>query len=166
MYRVVNDFLEDWKFESQATLKVFQNITDDSLNKVVVPDGRSIKDIAWHITITIGEMLSKTGMKVSNFNENSSAPDTIDEILDEYQRLSKEAEAFVNANWKDDSLFEEVNMYGEMWKKGKILAILINHQSHHRAQLTVLMRQAGLKVPGVYGPSKEEWGEYGMPPQK
>lgn len=83
MYRVVNDFLEDWKFESQATLKVFQNITDDSLNKVVVPDGRSIKDIAWHITITIGEMLSKTGMKVSNFNENSSAPDTIDEILDE-----------------------------------------------------------------------------------
>lgn len=57
-------------------------------------------------------------------------------------------------------------MYGEMWKKGKILAILINHQSHHRAQLTVLMRQAGLKVPGVYGPSKEEWGEYGMPPQK
>jgi uncharacterized damage-inducible protein DinB len=26
-----------------------------------------------------------------------------------------------------------------------------------RGQLTVLMRQADLKVPGVYGPSKEEW---------
>lgn len=26
----------------------------------------------------------------------------------------------------------------------------------------VLMRQAGLKVPGTYGPAKEEWQQYGM----
>jgi uncharacterized damage-inducible protein DinB len=34
-------------------------------------------------------------------------------------------------------------MYGEMWAKGKILAVLIGHQAHHRAQMTVLMRQSG-----------------------
>jgi len=28
----------------------------------------------------------------------------------------------------------------------------------------VLMRQAGLRVPGVYGPAKEEWESYGMEP--
>ncbi|MCK4657684.1 MAG: hypothetical protein KAT85_11650, partial [candidate division Zixibacteria bacterium] len=33
---------------------------------------------------------------------------------------------------------------------------------HHRGQMTVLMRQAGLKVPGVYGPSMEEWEHFGM----
>jgi len=166
MYRVVTDFLEDWKYESEATLKVFNNITDNFLNKVIVQDGRSIKDIAWHITITIGEMLSKTGMIIENFHEDAAAPDKISLIISEYERLSKKAEEFINANWKDENLLEEVNMYGEMWKKGKILVVLINHQSHHRAQLTVLMRQAGLKVPGVYGPSKEEWEQYGMPPQK
>jgi uncharacterized damage-inducible protein DinB len=32
--------------------------------------------------------------------------------------------------------------------------------------MTVLMRQAGLKVPGIYGPSREEWSQFGMPPQK
>jgi hypothetical protein len=26
------------------------------------------------------------------------------------------------------------------------------------------MRQAGLRVPGVYGPALEEWSAYGMPP--
>jgi hypothetical protein len=26
-----------------------------------------------------------------------------------------------------------------------------------------LMRQAGLKVPGVYGPAREEWSLWGMP---
>jgi hypothetical protein len=29
-----------------------------------------------------------------------------------------------------------------------------------------LMRQAGLKVPGVYGPSREEWSQFGMPAQE
>jgi uncharacterized damage-inducible protein DinB len=28
--------------------------------------------------------------------------------------------------------------------------------------MTVLMRQAGLRVPGVYGPSQEEWSQFGM----
>jgi uncharacterized damage-inducible protein DinB len=31
--------------------------------------------------------------------------------------------------------------------------------------MTVLMRQAGLRVPGVYGPAEEEWGEMGMAAQ-
>jgi uncharacterized damage-inducible protein DinB len=30
--------------------------------------------------------------------------------------------------------------------------------------MTVLMRQAGLKVPGVYGPAREEWTTYRMQP--
>jgi uncharacterized damage-inducible protein DinB len=45
------------------------------------------------------------------------------------------------------------------------LSATIRHQTHHRGQLTVLMRQAGLVVPGCYGPSREEWGQYGMAAQ-
>ena len=44
-----------------------------------------------------------------------------------------------------------------------VLAHLFLHQIHHRGQMTVLMRQAGLEVPGVYGPSRPEWAHYGMP---
>jgi uncharacterized damage-inducible protein DinB len=33
---------------------------------------------------------------------------------------------------------------------------LIRHQIHHRGQITILMRQAGLAAPGVYGPNEEE----------
>jgi uncharacterized damage-inducible protein DinB len=28
--------------------------------------------------------------------------------------------------------------------------------------MTVLMRQAGLAVPGMYGPAREDWAKYGM----
>ena len=40
----------------------------------------------------------------------------------------------------------------------------LSHQTHHRGQMTVLMRQAGLTVPGVYGPAREEWAAMGMEP--
>ena len=33
--------------------------------------------------------------------------------------------------------------------------------NHHRGQMTILMRQAGLLVPGMYGPSKDEWLAFG-----
>ncbi len=41
--------------------------------------------------------------------------------------------------------------------------VLIRHHIHHRGQMTELMRQARLKVPGMYGPSKEEVEAFGRP---
>jgi len=52
------------------------------------------------------------------------------------------------------------------WKKGKVLSVLVKHQTHHQGQLTVIMRLAGLKVPGVYGPAEEEWANMGMEAQE
>ena len=56
-------------------------------------------------------------------------------------------------------------MYGQTWPRGQALWGLIAHEVHHRGQMTVLMRQAGIVVPGVYGPAREEWATYGMPVQ-
>ena len=53
-------------------------------------------------------------------------------------------------------------MYGMKWARGLTLQMLIVHQAHHRGQMTVLMRHAGLAVPGVYGPAREEWATHGM----
>jgi hypothetical protein len=47
--------------------------------------------------------------------------------------------------------------------RGQTLLYMIFHQAHHRGQITVLMRQAGLKVVGIYSPAQEEWAEQGMP---
>ncbi len=53
-------------------------------------------------------------------------------------------------------------MYGESWPRGVTLMILIAHETHHLGQITVLLRQAGRSVPGIMGPSKEEWARFGM----
>jgi uncharacterized damage-inducible protein DinB len=165
MYNKISEFISYWSFESGATLQIFKALTDESLNQKVTPDGRSLGQIAWHITVSMNEMLSKAGLKLDDNIEDTPAPKKIVEIISEYEKYSGKVDELVREKWNDLSLNEEVNMYGQQWKKGKVLSVLVFHQIHHRAQMTVLMRQAGLKVPGIYGPSKEEWASMGMPPQ-
>lgn len=165
MYRVLNDFLEDWKYESELTIKLFGNITEESKNQKVTSGGRSLGFLAWHITQSIPEMMQRTGLLFQNFDEYEQEPEKFSDIILNYKKNSDALLLQMKNSWSDKTLDEEVNMYGENWKKGKVLSVLIIHQTHHRAQMTVLMRQAGLKVPGIYGPSKEEWAVMGMEPQ-
>ncbi len=77
-------------------------------------------------------------------------------IVAAYASNSDKVAEAVTQKWSDAQLVEEIPIFGRTLRKGEVLAMLISHQSHHRAQMTVLMRQAGLKVPGVYGPSQSD----------
>ena len=163
MYRKISDFISDWAYESESTLKCLRNISNAALNRKDHENVRSMAVLAWHITLTIPEMLHKAGLTaVAGPAEHSKPPATIEEIITAYENAAASVPEQVQKSWSDNSLEEEMNMYGEQWKKGLILSVLVKHQAHHRGQLTVLMRQAGLKVPGVYGPSREEWGVFNM----
>lgn len=163
MYRKIEDFIKDWGYESEGTINLFKNISNEALNKKDHENVRSIAVLAWHITITLSEMLGKAGLNVTGPDEHSKPPTSIKEIIDAYESSAKSVTEQVQKQWNDTVLLEEKNMYGENWKKGTILSVLIKHQAHHRGQLTVLMRQSGMLVTGIYGPSKEDWAKYGMP---
>jgi uncharacterized damage-inducible protein DinB len=165
MYSKIEEFKEAWKYESESTLKVLNQLTDDSLNNKFNDNVRTPGKIAWHIVTTLGEMVQRTGLKFDTTPEDAPIPPIAKQICDEYKRSSDGMLKAVKGEWNDDSLKEDIELYGQTWKKGKVLSVLVNHQIHHRGQLTVLLRMAGLKVPGVYGPAKEEWAQMGMPPQ-
>jgi len=57
---------------------------------------------------------------------------------------------------RDEQLASEMTYFGRSLPTARILQSLVRHQIHHRGQMTILMRQAGVVVPGVYGPSREE----------
>ena len=161
MYHTINEFLEDWDFESRATLSLLKVLTDESLNIKFNDRVRAPGILAWHLTITIGEMISKTGLSFKTIDDNTPVPHSAKEICKAYEESSKELSDAISLQWKDQSLKEEVMMYGESWTKEKVLSALVKHQIHHRGQLTVLLREAGLKIPGIYGPSYEEWEQFG-----
>ena len=166
MYHTINEFLEDWKTESESTLKVFKNVTDESLNTAIANYKRTIGRLAWHITGSIGETMKAAGSPIDAVEDSNEQPNTISRIIEEYKKASNNMAAKIKCDWTDDELKEKVNMFGEMWTKEFALRVIVIHQIHHRSQMTVLMRQAGLKVPGIYGPSYEEWQQYGMEPAK
>ena len=166
MYYKLSDFISDWTYEAESTVKVFSNLTDESLSKKVHEKVRTAGKLAWHITTSIGEMVHRTGLTFETVDENSPIPTSVSEIIKSYKQASDNMIAEIKAKWNDETLLKEDDMYGEMWAKGKTLGILITHQIHHRSQLTIVMRLLGLKVPGIYGPSNEEWAALGMPSQE
>jgi uncharacterized damage-inducible protein DinB len=166
MYHTITEFIKDWRLESRRTQKVLDALTDASLSQRVAEEGRSIKVLAWHIVITVGEMMTHAGMKIDAIKEDAPAPNIAKEIGSAYSTESMKLSKALPEQWTDGMLADSIKLYGRDWIRRDVLDSLIRHQIHHRAQLTVLMRQAGLKVPGVYGPSREEWSTFGMQPPK
>jgi uncharacterized damage-inducible protein DinB len=163
MYRKIEDFITDWKAEELATLKIFESVPEEVKSTRGGEHLRSLERLAWHITQTLTEMPFRAGIVEHDALEDAPIPSTFAEIIQVYKKRSGELMGQLQSKWSDDGLTDKVEMYGEPWEKRKILSVMVLHQTHHRGQMTALMRVLGLTVPGIYGPSKEEWSKYGMP---
>lgn len=162
MFRRIKDFAGEWQQERASTLKILRALTDDSLSQRVGANGRTLGFLAWHITGSLREMLSHTGLRTDGPDVGDAMPARAAEIADAYEGASVSVLEQVTGTWTDDMLEDDVAMYGQTWKRGFVLEVLIRHEAHHRGQMTVLMRQAGIAVPGPYGPGREEWVQMGM----
>lgn len=165
MFRKIEDFQKAWAYETESTIKLFNNLTDASLHQKVTADGgRSLGFLAWHLVTTLPEMLGQVGLKIdAPSHDEGETPPTVAEIVSAFEKGAKSVSEEIGKNWTDETLLQEDNLYGETWTRGMTLMTMLVHQTHHRGQMTVLMRQAGVPVTGIYGPAKEEWQTLGMP---
>lgn len=162
MYVTILDFIKEWNWEAMLTQKVLDGLTDDSLNQKVYTEGRTLGRIAWHLTTNIPEFLADFGLKVDSFENGERVPTSAKEIAETFKKISSNAAEVIEQQWTDDSLKQVQNAFGRENSNAQILMGLIKHIIHHRGQVTVLMRQAGIKPFGVYGPPKEDWIHFGV----
>jgi uncharacterized damage-inducible protein DinB len=163
LFMSIQDVVTEWKRESAQTETIMAALTDESLSQEIAPGHRTIGRLAWHIVHTIHEMMTAAGLQFMAPGEGPP-PASAADILAAYRTANKAFLDALQAQWKDATLAELRPMYGEEWTGAVVLAVLIKHEIHHRAQVTVLMRQAGLPVPGLYGPAKEDWAVFGAEP--
>lgn len=164
MFHSTADFIQLWEEEANNTEKLFSLLSDDFLSKELVPGLRTLKQLAWHILETPAEMLGRTGLKITGIEDRKVATASVASLLDAHRRIVNSVSHQIKTHWNNKTLHQTDDMYGEMWPRSRTLTALIFHLIHHRGQMTVLMRIAGLKVAGMYGPAKEEWEQYGMQP--
>ncbi len=165
MFIRIEDFVAEWIGEVELTERVLKVLTDESLLQVTAPDYRSLGQIAWHLVESINYMTAM-GLDFETATEGDQISSKATSILDEYCRISRDMLEAMKTQWTDDTLTEMTDMGGEKWMNGASLRFVVMHQAHHRGQMTVLMRQAGLRVPDVYGPTREDWIDKGMDPLK
>lgn len=161
MYQTAASFAEDWNKERLETAKIFKCLTNGTLHTNISDYKRTAGKLAWHITQTLTELGSKIQIFPTDALEGVKCPATVDEVVSIYQQFSGKI-AEVVSTWEPAFLHETIEIYGMQSTRSQCLAMLVKHEIHHRGQLTVLIRQLGLKPVGIYGPSEEEWAAYNM----
>ncbi|MEW4368441.1 DinB family protein [Paenibacillus kandeliae] len=164
MFTTIPAFVDEWRSVSSHTQRVLDVLTDASLNQGSESNIRPLGQIGWHITTTIHEMVSRTGLQFVAPEGEKKAPASAAQIAEAYRLVSQGMLEAIQQQWTDANLTEMSDMYGESWANGLTLRAVIAHEIHHRGQMSVLMRQAGLRVPSIYGPTREDWIEQGMQP--
>lgn len=162
MFRKIADFVKYYRERSNEHATLFEALTDASLSQAVAPGHRTLGNVAWHVAQSVIGMGRDAGLELSDKIMSEPVPASAAALVVGYRAAVEELLTGVQAQWTDEQLDGEIEMYGEQWKRGYALLALVAHEGHHIGQLTVLMRQAGLPVHGIYGPSKEEWAQYGM----
>jgi uncharacterized damage-inducible protein DinB len=162
MYVTVSDFIKEWNREAVLTQNVLDGLTDASLKQQVYPGGRTLGRIAWHLTTCIPEYLAEFGLKIDPVENADQVPASAKKIAETFKNVSANAAKAILQQWNNETLKEVQTAFGREETNAQILMGLIKHTIHHRGQLTVLIRQAGLKPFGVYGPPKEDWIRLGV----
>lgn len=156
MLRSIADVLTLLRHEAAGTARVLAALTDGSLSHRMTERQRSIGELAWHIVVSQREILGKTGLRWDAPGKHVAPPGRAAAIHSIYVDSAKALAAAIERDWTDASLALEDEIYGERWSRGRTLLVTVLHEVHHRGQLTALMRGAGLRVPGVYGPSGDD----------
>jgi uncharacterized damage-inducible protein DinB len=156
MYRDIKEFVDEWTTESAISLKVLKVITDASLDQKIYQEGRNLAHLAWHMTMLIGGIGSTVGLEVAAPLRGTEMPTSAAVLAEAYEKAAHSFGEQASKKLQDSQLTVEVPYFGRSVPIDRILHSLILHQCHHRGQMTVLIRQAGLVPPGVYGPTREE----------
>ncbi|MFN3412605.1 MAG: DinB family protein [Thermoanaerobaculum sp.] len=157
----LTELLGYFKMEARITEQLFAHLNDASLAQRVTEKDRSLGEMAWHLVTSIPEMLGYLGLHVPGPAPDAPPPASAQELLEAYRQVSQAALTAMAHSWTDASLGEVHEVYGYRWSKAQTVWALLFHQTHHRGAMTVLMRQAGLKLPDIYGPSRDSQENHG-----
>src|SRR5712664_2284731 len=160
--RLVDSILMEIDQEAQTTKRVLDRIPEDKLAWRPHPKSFSLGQLALHIASTPGSVAAAAvpdSIEAPNFSQPE--PKSRQEVLDTFSKslesakdtLKKMDDARLTSMW---SLTKNGKVLMSVPRIGFIRSVLMNHNYHHRGQLSVYLRMLDVPVPSIYGPSADE----------
>ena len=161
--RTIDGMLQELEQEARTTRRVLERVPDDRLTWRPHPKARTLGELAMHVATTPGGVarLSATSPAQAPDFTGDPAPARAADLLPALDRSVEDAEtvlrgfddAALAATWR---LIRGDRELLAMPRGALLRSVMLNHWYHHRGQLTVYLRELGVAVPSVYGPSADE----------
>ena len=159
---MVDSLLQELEQEAQTTRRVLERVPGSQLGWKPHDKARTLGALALHVAATPGAVATLAA------EDQVQAPDFVDPLptsaselipaLDNSIATAKRVlgsmdDAALNGTWRMMRNGQEVLAIPRV---ALLRSIMLNHWYHHRGQLSVYLRQLGVAIPSIYGPSADE----------
>ena len=156
--------LGDLEIELKETRRVLERVTSDKLEWKHHEKSRSFGQLAQHVAELPGFALLIVRQNEIDFAEPRPPRPPIttrEKLLETFDDVAAKLTSALDAAGDERLLSHFVMRRGQhvFYDAPRVAALRrmgISHMVHHRGQLTVFLRELGIPVPGVYGPSADE----------
>ena len=160
--RIVDAILMEMDQEAEITKRLLDIIPEDKLSWRPHPKAKSLGELAMHVANLQGEVAEigqPDSKDAGNFPPDIEATSRV-QILEAFAESLKKAKEIVGSTDDKRTLAE-----WSLTKDGATLvampriafwrSILLNHNYHHRGQLSAYLRELDVPLPSIYGPSAD-----------
>lgn len=159
---LIDGLLQELEEEARTTRRVLERVPGNQLAWRPHAKARTLGELALHVANVPGgvaEIAVQSPVQAPRFTDPSpmSASELIPalegSIAKAKRLLDGMDDATLMATWR---LLQGDRELLAIPRMAFLRSIMLNHWYHHRGQLTVYLRELGVPVPSIYGPSADE----------
>lgn len=156
--------LPEFDHEAATTRRVLERVATEKFDLKPHPKSWTMLDLATHIVNIFSwttPTLQQDKLDLSGPFEKPAPFSDTQNLLAVFDKNVEDARAAI-AGTEDETFAQPWSLIGDgktiftMPKAAVLRGFVISHIIHHRGQLSVYLRLAGIPVPSIYGPSGDE----------
>ena len=154
--------LQELDQEARTTRRLLERVPQEHLEWRPHEKSMTLGQLARHVTMIPGGVaaaVTETTMQVPNFPQPTITD--VRDLLPQLDESVAKARAILGPMSDENMMATWRLMNGDqtimaMPRVAFLRSIMLNHWYHHRGQLSVYLRQLGVPLPSIYGPSADE----------
>jgi uncharacterized damage-inducible protein DinB len=141
-------FIGNWNRIHKDTSRVLRAAPDDKLDWRPKEDMFTMRELVGHIPqaelVLVRSALAGSTQKIP-FDFSRSAEEIAGAFDTQHEELAREVSNLTHEQWR-----EEVEFHGRRMRRGVLLSFVTEHEIHHRGQLYIYYRLAGIEPPNLH----------------